>query len=123
MSLPVQEILIVGGLAAILYSILFMDETTEASSSGGSTDTTDIVMNPLNPGIFRNDFDEYDPEVRDSMKEKKTRKEVNGMNFHDYATSLATSAKFATRSAPVSKMGQSIYMSEYREGDSVNRNI
>ena len=123
MTLPIQELLIVGGLGAILYSILFMDEKAESSDTAGSTDTTDIVMNPLNPGIFRQDFDQYDPATRDSMKEKKVRKEANSSNFHDYAVALATSAKFATRKAPVTKMGESVYMSDYREGDSVNRNI
>jgi hypothetical protein len=121
--LPLYEVAMVGGLAIILYNVMFGHETAEGSNNG-STDTTDIVTNPLNPGIFRNDFDQYSAEVRESMVDKKKNKEHSAMSPHDYAVALATSSQWATRTAPKSsKDSGSVYMSEYREFDSVNRNI
>jgi hypothetical protein len=121
--LPIYEVAMVGGLAIILYNVIFGGDSV-AEGSNGTTDTTDIVTNPLNPGLFRNDFDQYAPEVRESMVDKKRNKEHNAMTPHDYAVSLATSAQWATRTAPKSsKDSGSVYMSEYREFDPVNRNI
>jgi hypothetical protein len=41
------------------YTMLCLDMKRAEGSNNGTTDTTDIVTNPLNPGIFRNDFDQY----------------------------------------------------------------